>query len=154
MKLLKNHVDSETSLGEQRSDKEQRHLSPVCGKAAGLGGDRRLLNFQLFLHTETFVEKTEREKCHTFYRWLNQKGGSFATCSVDDQGGEIGDWMMFVTISIRVSGCPQLPVLCWGHGSTREVGFWRRKKSKAWNYCHQRGANHAPDKSRDIGPGV
>lgn len=68
MKLLKNHADSETNLGDQRSDIEQRHLSPVCGKAAGLGGDRfSLLNFQLFLHTETSVEKPEREKCHTFY---------------------------------------------------------------------------------------
>lgn len=76
MKLLKNHVDSETNVGDQRSDIEQRHLSPVCGKVARLGADRCLLNFQLFLHTETFVEKLEREKCHIFYRWLNQKGGS------------------------------------------------------------------------------
>lgn len=91
MKLVKNHADSETSLGDQRltSDIEQKHLSPLCGKAARLGGDRCLLNFQLFLHAEPFVEKPEREKCHTFCRWLHQKGGSFATCSVDDQGGEI-----------------------------------------------------------------
>lgn len=39
----------------------------------------------------------------------------------------------------------------WVH---REVGFWLRNKSKAWTYCHQRGANHAPDKGRDAGPGV
>lgn len=100
----------------------------MCGKAAGLGGDRHLLNFQLFLHTETFLEKPEREKCHTFYRWQSQKGGSFATWCVDDQGGEMVGWMILVTISVRVSGCPQLPVLCWGHGSTREVGFWQKPK--------------------------
>lgn len=57
---------------------------PLCGKAARLGGDGCLLNFQLSLHTETFVEKPEREKCHTFYRWLHQESGSFATCSVDN----------------------------------------------------------------------
>lgn len=106
MKLLKNHADSETSLGDQRSDTEQRHLSPVSGRATGLGEDRCLLNFQLFLHIETSVEKPEKEKCHTFYGWLHQKGESFATCSVDDQGEEMVCWMMFVTISVRVSGCP------------------------------------------------
>lgn len=98
MKLLKNHADSETNLGDQRSDIERRHLSLVCGKAAGLGGDRCLLNFQLFLRAETSVEKPEREKCHTFYGWLHQKGGSFATCSVDDQGGEIVCWIMFIRV--------------------------------------------------------
>lgn len=62
MKLLKNRADSETSLGDQRSDIEQMPLSSVCGEAAGLGEDGCLLNFQLFLHTETFVEKPESEK--------------------------------------------------------------------------------------------
>lgn len=123
MKLLKNHADSETSLGDQRSDTEQRHLSPVSGRATGLGGDRCLLNFQLFLHIETSVEKPEKEKCHTFYGWLHQKGESFATCSVDDQGEEMVCWMMFVTISVRVSGCPhQLRLL--GPCIQRQVGFF------------------------------
>lgn len=133
---------------------QSKGIRPLCGKAARLGAEGCLPCFQLFPHAESFAEKREREKCHISTGGCPREVGDSPHALWRDQGGEIVCWMMPVMYFKQGFSLPPAASAVLGPWVHEEVGFWLRNESEDWTNWHQRRANHAPHKSRDVWPGV